>query len=164
MRLSLQEAVSVSVGVRYLLVHVSDFVSWSMVAKVMGGVGVVMAVHWVHIHAMRVVMNVMMVVVVSIVMDVVDDSVVNVMVAIMMTIVVSIVVGVSFVVSWLCYNWVAVVVSVMVRVAGWGNLVLLSVGMLGGVSSFVVMSWSMIRVDWLSVSVTMHINDWMMVV
>lgn len=41
---------------------------------------------------------------------------------------------------------------------------LLSVGVLGGVSSLVVVSGSVVRVDWLGVGVAVHINDWMVVI
>ena len=130
----------------------------------MGGVGVAVAMDWVHVHAVRVVMSVMVSIVVGIVVGIVHNGVVDVMVAVMMTIVVGIVVGVSLVVSWLSHNWVSVVVSVVVGVARWGNLVLLSVAVLGGVSSLVVVSGSVVRVDWLGVGVAVDIDDWMVVV
>lgn len=169
--MSLQEAVSVAVG--YLFVHVNgavsldlvlDLVARCVVSEVVGGVGVAVAMDWVHIHAVRVVMTVVMSVMVSIVVGIVHNGVVDVMVAIVMTIIVSIVVGVSLVVSWLGHDWVSVVVSMVMGVARWGNLVLLSVGVLGGVGSLVVVSGSVVRVDWLGVGVTVDINDWMVVV
>ena len=130
------------------------------VSVVVGGVGVTVAVDWVDIDAVRVVVVVM----VSIMMDIVGDGMVDVMVAVMLSIVVGIVVGVSFVMGWFSHNWVTVVVSVMMRVAGWGNLMLLSVGALTSVGPFIVVSWSLVRVDWLCVGMAVHINNWVVVV
>merc|ERR1712083_770759 len=56
------------------------------------------------------------------------------------------------------------VFSMMMRISRWCNLVFLSVGVLLSVFTLVMVSWSVVGVDWLSVRVVVHIDDWVMVV
>merc|ERR1719464_2414731 len=85
------------------------------------------------------------------------------MVTVMMGIMVDIMVDV--VVNIVVYVMVgSVVFSVVMRVSRWCNLMFLSVGVLLSVFTFVMVSWSVVGVDWLSVSMVVHIDDWVMVV
>ena len=133
-------------------------------------------VYWLNINAMRVMvsivvismvavmMGIMVDIMVNIVMDVVMDIVVYVMVRAMVSIIMGVVMSVSFVMSWLSDDWMAVMFSVMMRVSRWCNLVFLSVGVFLSVFTLIMVSWSMVSVDWLSVSMMVHIYDWVMVV
>merc|ERR1719266_2290904 len=66
--------------------------------------------------------------------------------------------------SWLSDDWMTMVFSMMMRISRWCNLMLLSVGVLLSVFTLVMVSWSVVGVDWLSVRVVVHIDDWVMVV
>ena len=129
-------------------------------------------VYWLNINAMRVMVSivvismvaVMMGIMVDIMVNVVMDIVVYVMVRAMVSIIMGVVMSVSFVMSWLSDDWMAVMFSVMMRVSRWCNLVFLSIGVLLSVFTLVMVSWSVVGVDWLSVSMMVHIYDWVMVV
>ena len=144
-----------------------------MVSVVVGLVVVAMTtVYWLNINAMRVMVSivvismvaVMMGIMVDIMMDVVMDIVVYVMVRAMVSVIMGVVMSVSLVMSWLSDNWMAMMFSMMMRVCRWCNLVFLSVGVLLSVFTLVMVSWSVVGVDWLSVRVVVHIDDWVMVV
>ena len=125
-----------------------------------------MVVYWLNIDIMvRIMVAVMMGInMVDIMVYVMVHVVMNVMVSSMVSIVVGIVVSMSFVVGWLGNNWSAVIISVMVGVSRWGNLMFFTVRVLLSVFTFVMMSWSMIGMDWLSVSVLVYIDNWVVMV
>ena len=144
-----------------------------MVSVVVGLVVVAMTtVYWLNINAMRVMVSivvismvaVMMGIMVDIMVNVVMDIVVYVMVRAMVSVIMGIVMSVSLVMSWLSDDWMTMVFSMMMRVCRWCNLVLFSVGVLLSVFTLVMVSWSVVCVDWLSVSMVVHIDDWVMVV
>ena len=144
-----------------------------MVSVVVGLVVVAMTtVYWLNINAMRVMVSivvismvaVMMGIMVDIMVNVVMDIVVYVMVRAMVSVIMGIVMSVSLVMSWLSDDWMTMVFSMMMRISRWCNLMLLSVGMLLSVFTLVMVSWSVVGVDWLSVRVVVHIDDWVMVV
>ena len=174
--MSLQEAVSIAVW--NLFVHVDgaimldlilNLMCWGVVSVVVGLVMVTMAaVYWLDINAVGVMMSSMVTVMMGIMVDIMVDVVVNIVVYVMVGSVVSIIMGVmmsvSLVMGWLSDNGVAVVFSVVMRVSRWCNLMFLSVGVLLSVFTFVMVSWSVVGMDWLSVSMMVHIYDWVMVV
>jgi hypothetical protein len=144
-----------------------------VVSVVVGLVVVAMTtVYWLNINAMRVMVSivvismvaVMMGIMVDIMMDVVMDIVVYVMVRAMVSVIMGIVMSVSLIMSWLSDDWMTMVFSMMMRVCRWCNLVFLSVGVLLSVFTLEMVSWSVVGVDWLSVSMMVHIDDWVMVV
>ena len=174
--MSLQEAVSIAVW--NLFVHVDgaimldlilNLMCWGVVSVVVGLVMVTMAaVYWLDINAVGVMMISMVTVMMGIMVDIMVDVVVNIVVYVMVGSVVSIIMGVvmsvSLVMGWLGDDGVAVVFSVVMRVSRWCNLMFLSVGVLLSVFTFVMVSWSVVGMDWLSVSMVVHIDDWVMVV
>ena len=129
-----------------------------------------MVIYWLNIDIMvRIMVAVMMginmvYIMVCVMVYIVVYVVMNVMVSTMVSIVVGIVVSMSFVVGWLGYNWSAVIISVMVGVSRWGNLMFFTVRVLLSVFTFVMMSWSMIGMDWLGVSVLVYIDNWVVMV
>ena len=168
-----------SIAVWNLFVHVDgaimldlilNLMCWGVVSVVMGLVMVAMAaVYWLDINAVGVMVISMVTVMMGIMVDImVDVVVVNIVVYVMVGSVVSIIMGVvmsvSLVMGWLSDDWMAVVFSVVMRVSRWCYLMFFSVGVLLSVFTFVMVSWSVIGVDRLSVSMVVHIDDWVMVV
>ena len=168
-----------SIAVWNLFVHMDgaimldlilNLMCWGVVSVVMGLVMVAMAaVYWLDINAVGVMVISMVTVMMGIMVDImVDVVVVNIVVYVMVGSVVSIIMGVvmsvSLVMGWLSDDWMAVVFSVVMRVSRWCYLMFFSVGVLLSVFTFVMVSWSVIGVDWLSVSMVVHIDDWVMVV
>jgi hypothetical protein len=125
-----------------------------------------MVIYWLNIDIMvRIMVAIMMGInMVDIMVYVMMHVVMNVVVSIMVSIVVSVVMSMSLVVGWLGYYWSAVIISVMVRVSRWGNLMLFTVSVMFCVLSLVTVSWSMIGMDWLGVSVLVYIDDWVVMV
>ena len=125
-----------------------------------------MVVYWLNIDIMvRIVMAVMMGInMVDIMVYVMVHVVMNVVVSIMVSVVVSIVMSMSLVVGWLGNDWSTVIISVMVGVSRWGNLMLFTISVMACVLTLVMVSWSMIGMDWLGVSVLVYIDDWVVMV
>ena len=125
-----------------------------------------MVVYWLNIDIMvRIVMAVMVGInMVDIMVYVMVHIVMNVVVSIMVSVVMSIVMSMSLVVGWLGNNWSTVIISVMVGVSRWGNLMLFTISVMACVLTLVMVSWSMIGMDWLSVSVLVYIDDWVVMV
>lgn len=140
-----------------------------MVSVVVGLVVVAMTtVYWLNINAMRVMVSIVVISMVAVMMgimvDIMVDVVMDIVVYVMVSVIMGIVMSVSLVMSWLSDNWMTMVFSMMMRVCRWCNLVFLSVGVLLSVFTLEMVSWSVVGVDWLSVSMMMHIDDWVMVV
>ena len=125
-----------------------------------------MVIYWLNIDIMvRIMVAVMMGInMVDIMVYVVVHVVMNVVMSIMVSIVVGVVMSMSLVVGWLGNYWSAVIISVMVGVSRWGNLMFFTVRVLLSVFTFVMMSWSMIGMDWLGVSVLVYIDNWVVMV
>ena len=125
-----------------------------------------MVVYWLNIDIMvRIMVSVMMGInMVDIMVYVMVYVMVHVVVSIMVSVVVSVVMSMSLVVGWLGNYWSAMIISVMVGVSRWGNLMLFTVSVMFCVLTLVMVSWSMIGMDWLSVSVLVYINDWVVMV
>ena len=125
-----------------------------------------MVIYWLNIDIMvRIMVSVMMGInMVDIMVYVMVYVMVHVVVSIMVSVVVSVVMSMSFVMGWLGNYWSAMIISVMVGVSRWGNLMLFTVSVMFCVLTIVVVSWSMIGMDWLSVSVLVYINDWVVMV
>ena len=125
-----------------------------------------MVVYWLNIDIMvRIMVAIMMGInMVDIMVYVMVHVVMNVVVSIMVSIVVSVVMSMSLVVGWLGNYWSAVIISMMVGVSRWGNLMLFTVRVLFCVLTLVMVSWSMIGMDWLGVSVLVYIDDWVVMV
>ena len=125
-----------------------------------------MVVYWLNIDIMvRIMVSVMMSInMVDIMVYVMVYVMVHVVVSIMVSIVVSVVMSMSLVVGWLGNYWSAVIISVMVGVSRWGNLMLFTVSVMFCVLAIVMVSWSMIGMDWLGVSVLVYIDDWVVMV
>ena len=125
-----------------------------------------MVIYWLNIDIMvRIMVSVMMSInMVDIMVYVMVYVMVHVVVSIMVSVVVSVVMSMSLVVGWLGNYWSAVIISVMVGVSRWGNLMLFTVSVMFCVLTIVVVSWSMIGMDWLGVSVLVYIDDWVVMV
>ena len=125
-----------------------------------------MVIYWLNIDIMvRIMVSVMMGInMVDIMVYVMVYVMVHVVVSIMVSVVVSVVMSMSLVVGWLGNYWSAVIISVMVGVSRWGNLMLFTVSVMFCVLAIVMVSWSMIGMDWLGVSVLVYINDWVVMV
>ena len=125
-----------------------------------------MVVYWLNIDIMvRIVMAVMVGInMVDIMVYVMVHVVMNVVVSIMVSVVMSIVMSMSLVVGWLGNDWSTVIISVMVGVSRWGNLMLFTISVMACVLTLVMVSWSMIGMDWLGVSVLVYIDNWVVMV
>ena len=125
-----------------------------------------MVVYWLNIDIMvRIMVSVMMGInMVDIMVYVMVYVMVHVVVSIMVSVVVSVVMSMSLVVGWLGNYWSAMIISVMVGVSRWGNLMLFTVSVMFCVLTIVMVSWSMIGMDWLGVSVLVYIDDWVVMV
>ena len=125
-----------------------------------------MVVYWLNINIMvRIMVSVMMGInMVDIMVYVMVYVMVHVVVSIMVSVVVCVVMSMSLVMGWLGNYWSAMIISVMVGVSRWGNLMLFTVSVMFCVLTIVVVRWSMIGMDWLSVSVLVYINDWVVMV
>ena len=125
-----------------------------------------MVIYWLNIDIMvRIMVSVMMSInMVDIMVYVMVYVMVHVVVSIMVSVVVSVVMSMSLVVGWLGNYWSAMIISVMVGVSRWGNLMLFTVSVMFCVLTIVVVSWSMIGMDWLGVSVLVYIDDWVVMV
>ena len=121
-----------------------------------------MVVYWLNIDIMvRIVMAVM----VGINMvDIMVYVMVHVVVSIMVSVVVSVVMSMSLVVGWLGNDWSTVIISVMVGVSRWGNLMLFTISVMACMFTLIMVSWSMIGMDWLGVSVLVYIDNWVVMV
>ena len=95
---------------------------------------------------------------VNVVMDIVVDWLMSNMVVIVVS---DIVVGIDVVSS--LSDMRSRVVVMVVSSDDWINRVLLSVLMLRGMRRFVVFSWPIVSVSWLSVGMLVNINNWVMV-